>query len=190
MLKEIKKLDEFRLAEGPQNELDRLKETLLEERRAIYGWIREYIVHADWSELKHQEGLKGGRDVNPILERGPSGEGQTGYDITAFVRLATPEEIRHYLRGAVGRFNTSGWDSRCGGPKWALIASAGLKMWEEGEWRFDLVDHVFDLRHNTGPIFDKHDALIRQGEHEKALLDLKGNQDVRGVLQEVRKLGR
>lgn len=49
-----------------------------------------------------------------------------------------------------------------GGPKWRVIANAPLQLLR-GEMPLSVfIDHVFDLRHNTAMVFNKHECLYSQ----------------------------
>ncbi|MDB5186622.1 MAG: pyruvate phosphate dikinase [Candidatus Saccharibacteria bacterium] len=61
-----------------------------------------------------------------------------------------------YFSQAGDIFSWSGWYGGYGGEAWAKIARAAHKF-ISGTWSPTLfVDHVFDLRHNGGRLFDKH----------------------------------
>ncbi len=58
------------------------------------------------------------------------------------------------------------WRLSYGGPKWAAIAHAPL-MLLKGEITSEMfVDHVFDLRHNGGVLFNKHQICNSTREHK------------------------
>lgn len=53
-------------------------------------------------------------------------------------------------------FASQHWDGSYGGPKWQAIAQVGHDFLSGALSPLLFVDHVFDLRHNGGYMFDKH----------------------------------
>ncbi len=96
--------------------------------------------------------------------------------IETFLALGTDEEIRGYFRQAQHRFRNYDWDSAYGGSPWAEIAQAGYDMWKEDLSSGEIImalDHVFDLQHNSGMIFDKWPEIIKSAASDKEVLDIK-----------------
>lgn len=77
-----------------------------------------------------------------------------------------------FFRQAADMFDRDGWSMSFGGSAWAKIARAGLHFMT-GKWSPTVfVDHVFDLQHNGGHMFDKHamvSALTRESHLEVQL---------------------
>ena len=70
-----------------------------------------------------------------------------------------------FFRLANELFSLGGWEPGYGGSAWAQIAHAVLKFMS-GDWSpTEFVDHVFDLRHNGGRLFDKH-PMVRAMTNE------------------------
>jgi phosphohistidine swiveling domain-containing protein len=72
-----------------------------------------------------------------------------------------------------------GWSNSIGGPKWATIADATPAFLTGAINHAVFVDHVFDLRHNNGPVFNKHKMVGTSREFIEALLDVK--RDITGA---------
>lgn len=65
-----------------------------------------------------------------------------------------------YFKQAAALFDCPGWImSSYGGPKWGAIARAGESFLSGRLNHGVFVDHVFDLRHNGGCLFDKHSMV-------------------------------
>lgn len=94
-----------------------------------------------------------------------------------------------FFRLANEIFSRKGWAPSFGGEAWAKIAQAGF-MFLSGEWSHTVfVDHVFDLRHNGGCLFDKHRMISSVDPFETTLkrqLDVK--RDVRSVREFAEKM--
>ena len=176
----VNKHDELPIAQ----ELSRTKEmelAILEAEisvavKSMHQWIKEYLVVAVNSELKHQKDKITDSKIyeDAILPTMPNRLGHPS--IENFIELATPEEIRQYLYEAETRFRHYKWGDDYGGRSWADIALVGYEMWQENVPLKDKtvnLDHVFDLQHNTGMIFDKWPKLIKDKATDKKILDIK-----------------
>jgi phosphohistidine swiveling domain-containing protein len=64
--------------------------------------------------------------------------------------------VVEFLRLASESFKGAGFGGSYGGPKWANIADEALAYYNGRHTPGVFVDHVFDLRHNKGRLFDKH----------------------------------
>lgn len=75
-------------------------------------------------------------------------------------------------------FRDSGWSNSYGGNAWAEIAAVGKQYWNGDIPAAIFVDRVFNLQHNTGPVFNKHEMVnSNYYEHQlKQQLDLKRRQ--------------
>jgi pyruvate,orthophosphate dikinase len=98
--------------------------------------------------------VKGSENILPVLQR--LGEQQH----TAFFQFA--EKL----------FNQGKWERGIGGEKWAAIARAGHLFLSGTLTHTTFVDHVFDLRHNGGRLFDKH-RMVRNESNIVDILDIK-----------------
>jgi hypothetical protein len=76
---------------------------------------------------------------------------------------------------AILRFNESGWGIDYGGKLWTHIARLGFEMWtkQAERQRGFYVDQVFSAEHNSGMVFDKHDAICSITKTDKLFLDAK-----------------
>lgn len=89
------------------------------------------------------------------------GSGRSATHGSVMKALQTQDNEAHieFFRLADAVFSRSGWGRAYGGTAWALIARAGF-MFLSGAWSpIVFVDHVFDLRHNGGVMFNKHDMV-------------------------------
>jgi pyruvate,orthophosphate dikinase len=89
-------------------------------------------------------------------------------------------------------FADPGWSGGIGGKAWAAIARA-LLAYLDGSWEFDtFVDHAFDLRHNSGVLFNKHPMVTGRTTYLMERLiptQLTIKKDVSDVRELHRKLG-
>ncbi len=86
-------------------------------------------------------------------------EREVAQGIGIALKDASPDRLQRFVSTAAITFAASGWDSFEGGEAWLKIAKAALD-WLRGTVTDALfIDHVFDLRHNGGCLFNKHDAF-------------------------------
>jgi hypothetical protein len=91
--------------------------------------------------------------------------------------LAKQMDPVKFMSVAAEIFDESGWHGAYGGENWARIARAWLKL-RETESGPDLVvilDHIYDLQHNTGTVFNKLKTYAKDGDYDwlKKALDKK-----------------
>lgn len=111
------------------------------------------VVTAGWSSTEEGRSLM----QKPALQLAESG---------------TPEELVRLVEDCFLLFDKPRWDGSYGGPKWAAIAKC-LLAFLKGELSHSVfADQVFDLRHNSGKLFDKH-AMIEESDNLRHLLDQK-----------------
>lgn len=74
-------------------------------------------------------------------------------------------------------FDNSYWADTYGGPKWSAICTAWMNLYNAESLRDQMVwiDHVYDLQHNTGTVFNKLREYSNSGGYEwlKTTLDFK-----------------
>ncbi|HBD05030.1 TPA: hypothetical protein DCZ32_01075, partial [Candidatus Uhrbacteria bacterium] len=141
------------------------------ERADLRTWLKQYMIEAVSSELRHQpdSGLQT-----------PFGAPDSVYS------RALKEQILDFFDSASGRFISSGWRENFGGTSWSRIASAGYSLWASKGGTEALVDHIFDLQHNTGAIFDKNPDRVKQvPESLKSLLNMKRDKEIPDILSEL-----
>lgn len=97
--------------------------------------------------------------------------------ITEVLKDADLETQVEFFSLAERAFETGDWGTgriSIGGPKWAAIARTA-RLFLSGEMSPTVfVDHVFDLRHNGGVLFNKHSMLSRTDERSlRKQLDIK-----------------
>lgn len=77
-------------------------------------------------------------------------------EIATELSALAPEEVANFFRDSKQLFSTGEWEGAVGGQRWADIAAVGEQYWR-GEISTNIfIDRVFDLRHNTGRVFNKH----------------------------------
>jgi pyruvate,orthophosphate dikinase len=136
-----------------------------------------YLIHAVWGELRHiwdrtstTIGMANNRAE--LIQRLAD---QFGFDRVRGERMSDRSWAQQYAEPALGHrpvsevaefadlamtaFDNFRWPSSYGGPKWGEIART-LRDYLRGTLTHTVfVDHVFDLEHNGGQLFDKHRML-------------------------------
>lgn len=79
-----------------------------------------------------------------------------------------PKRLPRFFQSAVEIFSAD-WESGYGGNAWARIARAPYEFLSGRLTHSVFIDHVFDLRHNGGVMFDKH-PMCKQRTLENDLL--------------------
>jgi hypothetical protein len=80
------------------------------------------------------------------------------------------------------------WRSGYGGAAWAKIALAVARFLDGSLPPSVFVDHVFDLRHNGGKLFDKHRMFNRRTDEGYVLEQLNRKKQVSGLRELYRRL--
>ena len=120
---------------------------------AISGEVRHYRADSGLhSTLKAEESAE---ELNQLLEYSIQRDDSQQQGINVLRRLDLASQVR--FAGLIfDIFRCGRWDSAFGGSKWAAIADA-LRLYLNGEVKAAVfIDHVFDLRHNGGVLFNKH----------------------------------
>lgn len=139
---------------------DRLREKIEQEQqefdRALGYALRDYLALASWGELlRHPDGA-GVRITDPrmqaLFEYVEYGRPRTRYELALQVNLQTL--LRQLQELHVYRWQEG---SSVSGPLWAAIARLALEFPGPDDPRklHIWIDRVWDLRHNSGPAFDK-----------------------------------
>ncbi|KKR56315.1 MAG: hypothetical protein UT94_C0042G0001, partial [Candidatus Uhrbacteria bacterium GW2011_GWF2_40_263] len=153
--------------------------------RRIAHWMKQYVVFAVVSELRHQieHEYALGRETSvelPCLELTDEEQHyqeKYSHPVDQFLSLATPTEIRRFLFQAEQRFLQRGWSACYGGKAWAMISRISADVWKEDMPLTIQIDRIFDLQHNTGCIFDKRPDQVKEDENGiKEFLDFKFRQ--------------
>lgn len=140
--------------------------------RRVAGIFAAYLVIAVGGELRH--GFTESRRVGAEheLEQLNQKFGLSGFSERSYSQQQAVETLRagdssfqcEYFVLAEAVFEKGTWGNSFGGPRWAEIART-VKLYLSGKMTHTVfVDHVFDLRHNGGVLFDKHAMLIRTDE--------------------------
>ena len=82
------------------------------------------------------------------------------YTVLDRLSQLTLAEQQEFFRLAEEIFAKGSWASAYGGQAWAQIARAPLKFLSSELSHSVFADHVFDLQHNTGHVFDKSTRVI------------------------------
>ena len=143
---------------------------------AVGGEVR----HA-WAKARDTDGhselvtLEKFYDVRPFLSR-------TEIQELVMRALSRQDTKAHaeFFRLAEIVFNRPTWSGSYGGVAWAKIARAGFNFLS-GAWSPTVfVDHVFDLRHNGGRLFDKH-RMVSMTDELVLGRQLNTKKDIRNV---------
>ncbi len=92
------------------------------------------------------------------------------------LKVMTLEEQVEFFRFAAKVFRTDCWSGSFGGSPWGDIAETGTLFLTKEINHAVFVDRLFDLRHNNGPIFNKHAMMTAVGHNptlQETLLDEK-----------------
>jgi len=97
-------------------------------------------------------------------------------DMQAQIFDYEPYKLLSFLHNVFSNYN---WGNAYGGESWAKVCEAG---YEYGKWPDKIfVDHVIDLQHNGGYIFDKGVIFSGSLELYKDLLDQKQCSDILSI---------
>ena len=142
--------------------------------RDVAGIFAAYLVFAVGGEVRH--GFTAGRNarIQPALDRLSSGftsnRLQSQTHAVETLRFADLSDQIEFFELAETVFDQGSWGvirhGGLGGPRWGEIARTA-KLYLSGKFTHTVfVDHVFDLRHNGGVLFNKHKVLYLTDEHE------------------------
>lgn len=90
-------------------------------------------------------------------------------EIAIELAAATPDDVANFFCVCKEVFGGSGWGGSIGGKAWADIAAVGEQYWRGEINTVTFIDRVFDLRHNTGAVFNKHSMV--SSEYSSSNLD-------------------
>lgn len=101
--------------------------------------------------------------------------GLTAPAIVYELAASTPTRVREFFTICRRVFAEGSWKGSIGGQKWADIAAVGELYWNGNIAAETFVDRVFDLRHNTSTVFNKHRMVYdsSRGFHLTKQLDIK-----------------
>ncbi len=140
-----------------------LTSRITDKINTLYEKIKEYIVIAVSSELRHS---------NDFESRMFGKYGNILY------KFGTPEDIRVFFERAKFDFpkksNYPG--DYYGGPSWATIADFGAQFWADSaqtdlSTKITLLNLAVSLQHNSGYFFDKDDRIKIENQELTKLLD-------------------
>lgn len=153
--------------------------------------LATYLVEAVASEVGHigdrYFGTSDTKEAERFILRLSNGGGP-GYRSkltvnTTPVFSGNPKEQRQFFEAAATIFRKGDWSSSYGGVKWAAIAEAGIMYVEGGTNDTVFVDYVFDLRHNTGAIFDKHEMVAVKTRSGRLISQLDGKKNASNMYE-------
>jgi len=147
-----------------------------------------YLAIAVAGELRHSSNKAslnkdGKKLLDSLAQEFALEQGGGRYDVQMSTVAALSKDAKRmprFFQFAMEIFS-AGWSSGYGGNAWAKIARAPYEFLSGSLTHSVFVDHVFDLRHNGGRMFDKHsmctdrtseDTLRRQLEDKKHAKDI------------------
>ncbi|HLC69602.1 MAG TPA: hypothetical protein VJH75_00975 [Patescibacteria group bacterium] len=152
------------------------KRTIEDQVSQMFEWMRQYLFNAVTLELSSQY-----NSVRSSLD--PDREVVCNINL----EQTSTEEIRLYIHQAIARFHEDGWTAAYGGEKWAAIAETVYAMWQDDisfAQKTALIDHVIDLEHNNGMLFNKDPENLKfEEDRGKRILDKK--RDNKGSVTEL-----
>lgn len=160
---------------------------------SIAPFFATYLALAIGGEIRH---FRGGSYQLPQLQRdyrfdeflsAGSRQYAQGLVVTVLEGKSATEQAR-FVELAAHAFGTGRWNPAFGGPKWAKIAET-LHGYVAGTTPAAVfVDAVFDLRHNTGVIFNKHPMFTAytMGHKLNRMLELKKHHTIQEMWSEFR----
>jgi phosphohistidine swiveling domain-containing protein len=149
------------------------RELVLSEQRRHTKWLADvfatYLVLAVSSEVTHayRFGTQLSGKLRSMQERYPLNHRDRWGDlaipeIVTRLQTSSASEVAAFFAECRDLFQMSGWDSAYGGKAWADIAHVGEQYFKGEIPAAVFVDRVFDLRHNGGPVFNKHPMVSAQ----------------------------
>jgi len=144
------------------------------EVRSLYFKVRNeladvfsvYLVLALASELTHtdfhKEKLKFPMEIKIIEEVGIYQDTERTDEFFSIIAKFLEENLNkvpEFVQAAEKIFRQGSWLGYMGGIKWAIIAQTLLEYLAGKLPPALFVDRVFDLRHNSGPVFNKHQMV-------------------------------
>ncbi len=148
-----------------EHEVVKMRNSTLVETAEFFAC---YLAIAVVGELRYAWGLTVKNHVPLQLKKmeevfGISGSQDRGDESILPILKSRPikAQIEFFELGA--EIFNRGWgkSTSIGGPKWAAIAQAAADFLSGKLKHGVFVDHVFDLRHNGGVLFDKHSMVSR-----------------------------
>lgn len=99
----------------------------------------------------------------------------------------TPEQwaiLAYYL------FKKGKWESSFGGPAWASIADAWLKLYraKNGTQIIAWIDRIYDLQHNTDTVFNKLESYAKAGDYQWLKKALDHKRDIKSPYEIINKV--
>ena len=140
------------------------------DRRFMRAYFKNYTLQTSSYSLKRRD--------KDTTYKGEKGEYLASLKATTAAMHDTgmplPEVVKLYEK----LFMNGSWSSRYGGYKWARIADGWLQLHSAPETDIyklgSLIDHIYDLEHNTGTVFNKlKDYNLKGYDWIKQALDLK-----------------
>ncbi len=140
-----------------------LTSRITDKINTLYEKIKEYIVIAVSSELKHSSDFE-----NKMF----------GNHGNFLYKFGTPEDIRVFFERAKSNFPIASKypGGAYGGPNWATIADFGAQFWADSAQndlgtKITLLNLAVSLQHNTGYFFDKDSRVSLESGELRKLLD-------------------
>ncbi|NTW13829.1 MAG: pyruvate, phosphate dikinase [Candidatus Moranbacteria bacterium] len=178
-------LSEAIAAETASTEASQLREKI---HTTTAEHIACYLAIAVAGELRHARSIT--REISSYLkefdislggERLPA----QGKIIAILKNASDPKKGIRFFEGAVKAFRECEWKEGFGGSQWAQIAEAPINYLAGTVSDSVFVDHAFDLQHNNGSVFGKHDMLY--GSRDLLQSQLEAKKLATGNARELRK---
>ncbi len=110
-------------------------------------------------ELQHQYAML---KAQVTLQHRDKWSGLVAPEIAHELAAATPVQVRVFFTICRRVFAEGSWGGSVGGTAWAEIARVGELFWNGDIAAETFVDRVFDLRHNTDTVLNKHRMVYRR----------------------------
>lgn len=147
-----------------------IKDQILTPIESLFKKVREYILLAVSSEIKHTPDLRG---VN-----------RYGENNNSMYFTSQNEVVRLFFERCASNFRTTmAGNTLFGGEAWANIADFGKQIWAddvETNWekKIFLLNIIVGIQHNSGYFFDKDPHRVKLVEYKlKDLLDFEASSD-------------
>lgn len=153
---------------------------------AVWGELR-YVYNSSYDVLQNpdlkEQLIEALVTTFGFMDSNERSMGMRGHERAVYQFSSAPvSRVADFLSLAVRTFDELHWDKGMGGHAWAQIAMT-VRDYLKGTIEHSIfVDHVFDLRHNGGRLFDKH-SMVSTNTLENTIKDqLVLKKDAQGVI--------
>jgi hypothetical protein len=153
-------------------DIQRIEENMHTRLKELSTRLKRYLISAITKELIHQHE----NGLPYLLPELTCTEIDHGINYRLFIEtLVDVEDVLNFLKIAHERF-ASGYNNELvtGGKAWAKIAENTYSLWIGTESSLpELIDHIFQLEHNTATVLDKNPAEFKFTLFCEEVLDAK-----------------